>query len=125
MPFRIPRVKIVMSRKGVRFAPEIGKQFDFTSEEIADITSANPDALDKVTTSNEIGTGNKTDDAGNEKVALAERATELGLTFAKNISVAKLKEIITEAENAKTEADAAAAAAAAAAAGGNNEGGDL
>ena len=126
MAIRIPRVKIIISRKGVRSTPEIGKQFEFTAEEIAEITSANPDALDKVTTSDEIGTGNKTDDANNEKLELAERATVLGLTFAKNISVAKLKDLIAAAEaEAAAAAAAAAAAEADAAAGGKNEGGDL
>lgn len=96
MALRIPKVKIILSRKGVRVSPEIGKPFEFTAEEISDIQGSNPDALGKVLTSTVIEGGNN--DAGNEKVALAERATELGLTFAKNISVAKLKDLIAEAE---------------------------
>lgn len=38
MPKKVPLIRIGVQRQGVTVYPEIGKPFDFTKEEIADIT---------------------------------------------------------------------------------------
>lgn len=48
MPQRIPVNKIIVHRDGKRFAPPLGKPFDFTAAELEDIKAVNPGAVRKV-----------------------------------------------------------------------------
>lgn len=45
MPMRAPKQSVGVFRDGARVYPDIGKPFDFTDDEIADIMAANPDAI--------------------------------------------------------------------------------
>jgi hypothetical protein len=45
MPKRIPLQTIILVRDGKRVVPEIGKAFDFTSDELASIKEVSPDAV--------------------------------------------------------------------------------
>lgn len=47
MPKRVPVQTIILHREGKQFSPEIGKAFDFTADELADIVSVNPEAVRK------------------------------------------------------------------------------
>lgn len=47
MPKRVPVQTIILHRDGKQFSPEIGKAFDFTADELADIVSVNPEAVRK------------------------------------------------------------------------------
>lgn len=45
MPMRAPKQSVGVTRDGQRVYPDIGKPFDFTEQELADIMAANPDAI--------------------------------------------------------------------------------
>lgn len=45
MPKRIPVQTVIVNRDGKQIAAPIGKPFDFTNEELADIKAVNPDAV--------------------------------------------------------------------------------
>lgn len=45
MPNRVPLQSVVVQRDGNNVVPPIGAVFEFTDQEVADIESANPDAL--------------------------------------------------------------------------------
>lgn len=45
MPTRIPKVSIVVVRKGEQIVPKINEPFDFTKEELADIEALGSDYL--------------------------------------------------------------------------------
>lgn len=45
MPKRIPVQTIILHREGKRVVPEIGKSFNFTVDELADINAVNPKAI--------------------------------------------------------------------------------
>lgn len=53
MPKRIPLQTVIFQRDKQRMVPEVGKPFDFTKEEIEQITKLNPDALGKLPTEQE------------------------------------------------------------------------
>jgi hypothetical protein len=66
MPKLVPVVTVIVRRddeKGVsqRIKPEIGKEFDFTADEIKDIKAANPEALRKPVNESGKGEGGKGD----------------------------------------------------------------
>lgn len=48
MPKRVPVQGIVIHRDGKNIKPPIGKAFDFTAEELADIMRVNPNAVSKI-----------------------------------------------------------------------------
>ncbi len=47
MPKRVPVETVILHRDGKQFAPEIGKVFDFTEQELADINAVNKFAVRK------------------------------------------------------------------------------
>jgi len=51
----VPTVSVVVIRDGVRVKPEIGKSFDFTTEERDGLAEAHPTALRKVAGGDEEG----------------------------------------------------------------------
>lgn len=48
MPKRIVKDTVVLYRGGKQVVPEVGKEFDFTAEEVTSITKSNPKALGKI-----------------------------------------------------------------------------
>ncbi len=73
MPVRIPKYKILgIVRKGLRVVPEIGAEFDFTSEEITEINAANPEALDQRDIDHEATTAPKLTEAEKAEAEKAE-----------------------------------------------------
>lgn len=54
MPKRIPVESVIVNRDGKRFRPPIGKLFDFTAEELADIKLVNPGAVRTAETTEEV-----------------------------------------------------------------------
>lgn len=50
MPLRTPMQSVVVIRDKKRVTPEIGKPFEFTKEEVAEIEEMNPDALSTLAT---------------------------------------------------------------------------
>lgn len=49
MPKRITRSTVVLVRNGQRIMPPIGKIFDYTDKELAQINKLNPDSVSKIT----------------------------------------------------------------------------
>lgn len=47
MPKRIIRATVILARNGQRIVPPIGKLFDLTDKELAQINKLNPDAVEK------------------------------------------------------------------------------
>lgn len=74
MPVRIPHHTVVIHRDGKNIRPPIGKPFNFTSDEIEEITGLHPRALrrpvhehvaapvEEVTSETEEGNGSEADD---------------------------------------------------------------
>ena len=62
MPKRVPVKSVVVVRDGKQVRPEMGKAFDFTTEELDDINRLSPNSIRKVIT----------EDADSEKQAKAE-----------------------------------------------------
>lgn len=50
MPQRTPMQSVIVTRDKKRVTPEIGKPFEFTAHEIAEIDAMNPDALSTLAT---------------------------------------------------------------------------
>ena len=48
MPIRIPTHTIVVTREGKRVSPKIGEPFEFTADEVKEISAVSKDALRKV-----------------------------------------------------------------------------
>lgn len=48
MPIRIPSHTVVVTREGKRVTPKIGQPFEFTAEEVKEITAVSKDCLRKV-----------------------------------------------------------------------------
>lgn len=48
MPKRVPVNTIILKRDGKNFVPPIGKPFDFTQDELNDITAVMPNAVRKI-----------------------------------------------------------------------------
>lgn len=44
---RIPTSTVIIYRDGVQMSPEVGKEFEFTADEVASLDKANPTALAK------------------------------------------------------------------------------
>ena len=110
MPQRLIKENILVVRNGKRVKPEIGKAFDLTADEIRQLESVRPQAIDKIASVQEDPQSIQTDTAGDdaglkdpvdladmERDQLIQIATDMELTFAKNISKAKLVELIESA----------------------------
>lgn len=78
MPKKVPLIRIGVQREGVTVYPEIGKPFDFTKEEVADITKlaendkadyirnpVNEDAAEAKPAAKAAAGGGKAGDTGN------------------------------------------------------------
>lgn len=91
MPKRVPVQTVILHRDGKQFAPPLGKAFDFTAEELADINAVNPDAVRKPVVEDgeaaqnegKTGAGNREADdaaadqaAAEAKLAAAEKAAK-------------------------------------------------
>lgn len=48
MPKRIVNDLVILYREGKQIVPEVGKEFDFTAEELNSVTKSNPKALSKI-----------------------------------------------------------------------------
>ena len=47
MPKRITRATVILNRNGSRITPPIGRLFDYTDKELAQIMKLHPDAVEK------------------------------------------------------------------------------
>ena len=71
MPKRIPVNTIMLHREGKPLVPDIGKVFDFTAEELADINAVNPDAVRKPVNEGTDESSEKTADKATETATAA------------------------------------------------------
>lgn len=75
MPKRIPVKSIVLNRDGKQIRPAIGKEFDFTTEELADIMANAPGHVRKVIVEDAAAAKQvKEQEAAAEQAAVAARA---------------------------------------------------
>lgn len=54
MPKRIPTDLVILYRDGKQIVPEVGKEFDFTTDELTSIAKSNPKVLAKVGDQSEV-----------------------------------------------------------------------
>lgn len=47
MPIRIPTQSVIVQRNGSNYVPPVGKPFNFTADEVAEVNALAPDALRK------------------------------------------------------------------------------
>jgi len=120
MPQRLIKEAILVVRNGKRVKPEIGKSFNLTADEIAQLEAVRPQAIAKVNAVEEDpqshtdagsngnqggGEGGQGGEDGQTEVdlekldrdQLADIATEMEITFAKNAGKTKLIELIQAA----------------------------
>lgn len=100
MTTRLVNEGVLVVRNGKRVQPTIGKAFKFTADEINQIERVRPQAISRIETVqvDESGDDGSTDTKDPSRDELINQATEMGLTFAKNVSTKKLAEMIESAQ---------------------------
>ena len=82
MPVRVPHHSIALHRDGQTVRPEVGKPFDFTYAEVAEINVASPAALRRAVVERVSPVADEDDDAAAAAAELLA-ATKLGKKAAK------------------------------------------
>lgn len=101
MPKRIPVKKIILQRDKKMMSPEIGVEFDFTAEELADINKLAPNSIRKVVIEDKL-LAEEAERA--EKAETERRAKEAADQAAKDKAAAKHTNTPAQAAAAKRSA---------------------